>query len=56
MKMFFCMGVMFLFFLIVLFVLVGCDVIDFKGCELGEIFFKLVGVDMGVCFMIMSIG
>lgn len=36
--------------------LVGCDVINLKGREAGEIPFKLVGVDTGACPMIMSIG
>lgn len=54
--MFFCMSVMFLLFFVVLVLLIGCDVINFKGREFGEILFKLVGVDMGVCLMIMSIG
>ncbi len=36
--------------------LTGCDVINLKGREPGEIPFKLVGVDTGACPMIMSIG
>ncbi|WP_394221781.1 MbnP family copper-binding protein [Alteromonas gracilis] len=39
-----------------LFSLTGCDTINFKGREAGEIPFKLVGVDTGACPMIMSIG
>jgi uncharacterized repeat protein (TIGR04052 family) len=36
--------------------LVGCDSVNFKGREPGEIPFKLVGIDTGACPMIMSIG
>lgn len=43
-------------FIAVFFSLAGCDVINFKGREPGEIPFKLVGVDTGACPMIMSIG
>lgn len=56
MKMPFRMGAMPSLLLTALLALAGCDVIDFKGREPGEIPFKLVGVDTGACPMIMSIG
>ncbi len=47
---------MYSLFIAALVMLAGCDVINWKGREPGEIPFKLVGVDTGACPMIMSIG
>ncbi len=56
MKMPFRTGVMSALLFSLLVLVTGCDYVNLKGREAGEIPFKLVGVDSGACPMIMGIG